>query len=75
MPRKIRALRRDLRQAGWSIKRQSGSHQRWHHPLVPDLKITIAGADGADAKPYMEQQIREGVQRAKAAEQQKGNHP
>ena len=73
MPRKIRELRRDLRQAGWYIEHQTGSHQRWVHPLVHDLKITLAGADGADAKPYMEKDVREAVQRAREAE--KGNQP
>lgn len=67
MPRKIRELRRDLRQAGWIIDHQTGSHQRWRHTLVADLDITLAGADGADAKPYMEKDVREAVRRAKAA--------
>ncbi len=85
MPRKIRELRRDLHQAGWTIDHQTGSHQRWRHSLVPNHDITLAGADGADAKPYMERDVQEAVRRAKAAEaakkqqeaqqKQKGNQP
>lgn len=67
MPRKIRELRCDLRQAGWIIDHQTGSHQRWRHALVSDLAITLAGADGAAAKPYMEKDVREAIRRAKAA--------
>ena len=78
MPRKIRELRRDLRHAGWTIDHQTGSHQRWRHTLVSDLDITLAGADGDDAKPYMEKDVREAVRRAKVAEdaqKQKGKQP
>jgi predicted RNA binding protein YcfA (HicA-like mRNA interferase family) len=82
MPRKIRELRRDLRHSGWYIERQTGSHQRWKHALVPDYQVTLAGADGSDAKPYdakpyMEDGVREALARAVAAKmhQQKGQQP
>ncbi len=82
MPRKLRELRRDLRRSGWEIIRQRGSHQRWKHPLVHDLKITVAGDDGADAQGYKEEDVREAVARAKAAQKaleqqrkQKGQQP
>ncbi len=58
MPRKIRELRADLRRAGFSIDRQTGSHQVWKHPLLPGLSAVLAGTDGADAKPYQERQVR-----------------
>jgi len=37
MPRKVRALKADLRRAGFTsdTKRGKGSHSVWQHPLVP----------------------------------------
>jgi predicted RNA binding protein YcfA (HicA-like mRNA interferase family) len=67
MPRKLRQLRADLRKAGWYIDHQTGSHQRWKHPLVRDYDVTLAGADGADAKAYQERDVQEAVRRALAA--------
>lgn len=58
MPRKLRELRADLRRAGFAIDHQTGSHQIWKYELLPGLSAVIAGADGADAKPYQERQIR-----------------
>jgi hypothetical protein len=59
MPRKIRELRADLRRAGFVVLpgRGKGSHTYWMHPLVRDT-ITLAGADGADAHPYQERDVR-----------------
>jgi predicted RNA binding protein YcfA (HicA-like mRNA interferase family) len=62
MPRKIRDLRADLRQAGFNVVRQKGSHERWRHPLLPDLPITVAGKDGADAKLYLEKLLESAMQ-------------
>ena len=78
MPRKLRELRlrADLRRNGWSIARQSGtSHQIWKHPLIPDREINLVGQDGKDADCYQERDVREGVRRAQAAQQQKGQQP
>jgi hypothetical protein len=59
MPRKLRDLRTDLRTAGARILRQRGtSHEVWGHPWVPDVRVILAGPDGADAKPYNEAQVR-----------------
>jgi len=58
MPRKLRELRADLRQAGFTITRQTGSHQVWTHPSLPGASAVLAGGDGTDAKPYQETQIR-----------------
>jgi predicted RNA binding protein YcfA (HicA-like mRNA interferase family) len=68
MPRKLRQLRSDLRRAGWAIDRQSGSHQIWKHPLVPGAEVNLAGADGTDAHPYQERDVREAVRRAQEAQ-------
>lgn len=73
MPRKLRELRADLRRAGWTIDRQKGSHQTWTHPLVADFVVTLAGKDGADAIQYQERDVREALERARAA--RKGQQP
>ncbi len=57
MPRKLRELRRDLRRAGFYITWQRGSHQTWKHPDVVSASLTLSGADGADAKPYQEEDV------------------
>lgn len=33
------------------------------HPLIPE-PLTLSGHDGADARPYQEEQVREAVRRA-----------
>lgn len=57
MPRKLRQLRADLRALGFVLVRQSGSHQTWQHPV--GLKVTLAGADSADAQRYQERDLRD----------------
>jgi predicted RNA binding protein YcfA (HicA-like mRNA interferase family) len=71
LPRKIRQLKADLRRAGYALvpRRGKGSHTVWAHPLVPDYAVTLPGHDGDDAKPYLEAEVREALQRASAAEQ------
>lgn len=61
LPRKLRELRRDLRQAGCVKIRQEGSHETWTHPVAPEVKVTLAGADGQDAKHYQEEQVSEAL--------------
>ena len=66
MPRKIRQLKADLRQAGFIELRDrgKGSHTRWEHPIVPGLAVTLSGRDGDDAKSYQERDVRLAVTRA-----------
>ena len=59
MPRKIRQLKADLRQAGAYQASQEGSHAKWRHPLVPTITVILSGHDGDDAKPYQEKAVRE----------------
>ena len=56
MPRKIRQLLADLRSAGFQLDRQTGSHRQFKHPDSPNV-ITLAGAEGDDAKRYQERQV------------------
>lgn len=53
MPRKIRELKSDLRQAGFVERPGKGSHTVWHHPSVPE-RVVLAGREGEDAKRYQE---------------------
>lgn len=57
MPRKLRQLRADLRALGFVLVRQAGSHQTWQHPAGE--RVTLAGADGADAQRYQERDLRD----------------
>jgi hypothetical protein len=58
MPRKIRELRADLRRASFVWRPGKGSHGVWTHPLHPDVRISLAGNDGDDAKEYQERDVR-----------------
>lgn len=73
MPRKLRELRADLRRTGWQIARQRGSHQTWKHDLIPERRVTLAGKDSADAKPYQKQAVQEALE--EVSERQKRGRP
>jgi predicted RNA binding protein YcfA (HicA-like mRNA interferase family) len=44
MAKKYREVRRALVAAGWSVVRQSGSHEVWGHP-DRQARIVVAGKD------------------------------
>jgi len=67
MPKKLRALRRELSNAGYRKVRQKGSHETWEHPLVP-IPMTLDGKDSEDAQHYQEKAVREAVRLAREAE-------
>lgn len=56
MPRKIRQLISDLKQAGFTLDRQKGSHRQFKHFDWPGV-ITLSGNEGDDARPYQERQV------------------
>jgi predicted RNA binding protein YcfA (HicA-like mRNA interferase family) len=66
MPRKVRELIADLRQAGFFLDRQKGSHRQFKHPSVGGV-VPLSGAEGDDAHIYQERQV------AKAIEQSRKN--
>lgn len=68
VPRKLRELRADLRRHGARITSQVGSHEKWKHPLVRDFYVQLAGADGDDAKPYQEKDVKRLIRDIRAAE-------
>jgi len=49
---KYREFTRDLRDEGWRLKSQEGSHQQWVHPSKPG-KVTVAGHPNDDIPPQM----------------------
>jgi predicted RNA binding protein YcfA (HicA-like mRNA interferase family) len=64
MPKKIRDLLKYLRKAGFQLDRQKGSHRQFKHPNLAGV-ITLAGAEGDDAKSYQERQIAEVIAKSK----------
>ncbi len=60
MPKKIRELKKELRDAGFEEKKGKGSHTNWIHPKYPG-KVTLSGKDGNDAKRYQEKDISEAI--------------
>ena len=71
LPRKIRQLKSDLKNAGFVERPDRGkvSHSFWVDPDHTGISVTIAGHDGDDAKGYQEKQVQEAIARAQAADQ------
>lgn len=62
MPRKIRELVQDLRDAGFcEIPAGKGSHRQLTHPRYRGA-VTLSGQAGDDAKPYQEKQVRRAIE-------------
>jgi predicted RNA binding protein YcfA (HicA-like mRNA interferase family) len=53
---KISEVIRLLEQDGWILKRVSGSHRHYSHPVKPGL-VTVAGKPSATLKPKTEASI------------------
>jgi predicted RNA binding protein YcfA (HicA-like mRNA interferase family) len=47
---KYREFTRDLRDEGWWLESQEGSHQQWVHSTNPG-KVTVAGHPNDDIPP------------------------
>lgn len=56
MPRKVRELIADLKEAGFVDRGGKGSHRNFIHPNVV-RPITISGQPGDDAKKYQERAV------------------
>jgi predicted RNA binding protein YcfA (HicA-like mRNA interferase family) len=61
MPKKIRELKAMLKKAGFQSRLGKGSHTVWTHSRLPKKRITIAGNDGNDAKPYLEKHVESAI--------------
>ena len=61
MPKKIKALARDLEYAGFTkIKGGKGSHRKFTHDRFQGA-VTLSGKGNADAKPYQEKQVAQAI--------------
>jgi predicted RNA binding protein YcfA (HicA-like mRNA interferase family) len=64
VPRKIRQLVADLKQAGFiQVPGGKGSHRKFQHAKVSGSLI-LSGQDGDDAKHYQEKQVRNAIRDA-----------
>lgn len=62
MPRKVRALIRDLERVGFINRGGKGSHRNFEHSC--GVRVTISGRSGEDAKPYQEREVRRAIEEA-----------
>jgi predicted RNA binding protein YcfA (HicA-like mRNA interferase family) len=69
MPRKIKDLIRDLKQAGFYeiAGGGKGSHRKFGHQSYAGA-VTLSGKPGDDAKPYQEKQVKQAIEEAHEAE-------
>lgn len=65
MPRKIRELVRDLKQAGFTNRGGKGSHRNFVHPNV-EKPLTVSGKTGSDAKQYQERAVKRAIEESKS---------
>jgi len=56
MPMKVEEVIKLLEADGWRLKRTSGSHRHFVHPVKPGL-VTVAGKPSASLKPKTEASI------------------
>ncbi len=66
MPRKIRQLIADLKDAGFSDRGGKGSHRNFEHLYGP--RVTLSGNPGDDAHPYQEKQVRKAIDQSQRSE-------
>lgn len=66
MPRKIRELIQELKEAGFYEIRGGGkgAHRKFAHVKYAGA-VTLSGQSGDDAKLYQEQQVKQAVKRVK----------
>jgi predicted RNA binding protein YcfA (HicA-like mRNA interferase family) len=57
VPLKVRDAIKMIKQDGWLLVRQAGSHRQYHHPTKPGT-FTIAGKESLDLDPKTERSIR-----------------
>ena len=64
MPRKIRQLIADLKQAGFvQVPGGKGSHRKFQHEKLSG-SVILSGHDGDDAQHYQEKQVRNAIRDA-----------
>lgn len=69
MPRKIKALIKDLQKAGFSqVPGGKGSHRKFVHGMVEGFAL-ISGKEGNDAAHYQEKHVKVKIKESKTAHQ------
>lgn len=63
MPRKVRELIKELKEAGFVNRGGKGSHRNYIHPK--GVVVTISGNLGSDVKPYQEKLVKQKIQETK----------
>jgi len=63
MPRKIKELIRNLKQAGFVDRGGKGSHRNFVHPNI-STPVTIFGKSGHDARKYQEKNVEKAIEEA-----------
>jgi predicted RNA binding protein YcfA (HicA-like mRNA interferase family) len=63
VPRRIRELLKDLRDAGFTLVPGAGkgSHRKFTHAKFVGA-VTVSGQDGDDAKKYQEKQVKRAIE-------------
>lgn len=57
MPRKVKDIVKIIKQDGWRLVEQHGSHRQYKHPFKPG-RVTISGhRESDDVSPEMEKSI------------------
>jgi predicted RNA binding protein YcfA (HicA-like mRNA interferase family) len=56
---KLRELRSELKQLGFTPRPGKGSHEVWSHPFQPGRTVVLSGANGDDAKPFQVSKVRQ----------------
>ncbi|MDI6752950.1 MAG: type II toxin-antitoxin system HicA family toxin [Thermodesulfobacteriota bacterium] len=64
MPRKVRDLIHDLKEAGFVDRGGKGSHRNFIHPKVRK-PVTVSGSEGDDAMHYQEKAVRLAIEESK----------
>jgi predicted RNA binding protein YcfA (HicA-like mRNA interferase family) len=60
MPKKIREIKKILKESGFLVRDGKGSHSNWKHPQL-EMLVTIARRDGDDAPRYLEKLVEEAL--------------
>lgn len=67
-PQKIRELKKQLRQAGFSSRSGKVSHTVWIHSLLPRDELTISGNDTDEAKKYQVSDVKNILKKLREAQ-------
>jgi predicted RNA binding protein YcfA (HicA-like mRNA interferase family) len=66
MPRKIRQLIADLKDAGFADRGGKGSHRNFEHRS--GQRVTLSGNAGDDAHHYQEKQVKKAIEQSRTVE-------